>query len=179
MQSATLDPLREERRALMRYAKHLCRSQSDADDLVQEALLRMWRHQPAFPSEGHRRAWLKRVVLNGHIDRRRRDKRAREWMQRTPDAAVPAPLTVASPNVSRSMQRNLDALSTDYRDVLLLVDVCEHSYQETAEQLSCPIGTVMSRLHRARHQMRARIAQEQPVTSALGAVETGANAVAA
>lgn len=196
MQSVTLDPLpmlrdtprlNEERRALMRYARHLCRSQSDADDLVQEALLRMWRHQPEFPSEGHRRAWLKRVVLNGHIDRRRRDKRTRDWMSRSVDDTESTTLPSSSSPLSRAMQRNLDALSTDYRNVLLLVDVCEQSYQETAEQLACPIGTVMSRLHRARHQLRERVRGEVPMTEH-GAMpghgagrdaETGSNAVAA
>jgi RNA polymerase sigma-70 factor (ECF subfamily) len=196
MQSVTLDPprlfldpstLREERRSLMRYARHLCRSHSDADDLVQEAMLRMWRHQPEFPSEGHRRAWLKRVVLNGHIDRRRRDKRARDWVSRSADDTAPVAPSAPTSTLSSAMQRNLDALSTDYRNVLLLVDVCEQSYQETAEQLACPIGTVMSRLHRARHQLRERVCCEVPMMEhgdARGGhgdrrAETASNAVAA
>lgn len=157
----------EERRALLRFAKHLCRSAPDADDLVQDTLLRLWRHQPEFPSEGHRRAWLKRVLLNGHIDRRRRDKRALEWVAREaasdpePISNLSAPVTQVSP----AMQRSLDALPADYRRVLLLVDVCEQSYQEAAEQLACPIGTIMSRLHRARRQLRERVEREPDVTS--------------
>lgn len=159
------DSLSDERRALLRFARHLCRSTPDADDLVQDTLLRLWRHNPEFPSEGHRRAWLKRVLLNGHIDRRRRDKRAREWIAREvasepePRSSLSAPVTQVSP----AMQRSLDALPPDYRRVLLLVDVCEQSYQEAAEQLACPIGTVMSRLHRARRQLRERVEREPDV----------------
>lgn len=180
MQSVTADPLLEERRALMRYAKHLCRSQPDADDLVQEALLRMWRHQPSFPSEGHRRAWLKRVLLNGHIDKRRRDKRVRDWSTRwsLADADLPSDVTPPSSRISDAMQRNLDALPADYRNVLFLVDVCEYSYQEAAEHLACPIGTVMSRLHRARNQLRQRVDSEHAVTAA-GSVDSSRVAVAA
>lgn len=159
MQPGNIEPTREERHALMRFARHLCRSQPDADDLVQEALLRLWRHQPSFPSDGHRRAWLKRVVLNGHIDRRRRDKRARDWTERVVHDE-PAH-SAESSGLSLSMTRNLDALPADYRNVLFLVDVCEESYQDAATQLSCPIGTVMSRLHRARRQLRDRVSQEQ------------------
>jgi RNA polymerase sigma-70 factor (ECF subfamily) len=61
------------------------------------------------------------------------------------------------------MQRNLDALSVDYRNVLFLVDVCEASYQEAADQLACPIGTVMSRLHRARRQLRDRLERDHAI----------------
>ncbi len=153
------DPLNEERRALLRFARHLCRSQADADDLVQEALLRLWRHRPEFPSEGHRRAWLKRVVLNGHIDGQRRRKRARAWSQLSAHDVATDHTPAALPrSVTPALQRHLDALSADYRDVLLMVDVGEATYQEAADELACPIGTVMSRLHRARRQLRERIA---------------------
>lgn len=150
--------LQHERRALMRFARHLCRSSADADDLVQDALIRMWRHQPAFPSEGHQRAWLKRVVLNRLIDNRRREQRARDWAAR--GAHDVAPSSIETETLPTALQRNLDALPVDYRNVLFLVDVCEASYQEAAEQLACPIGTVMSRLHRARRQLRDRLDRE-------------------
>lgn len=158
MLSVTTRPLREERRALMRFATRLCRSGADADDLVQEALMRMWRHQPVFPSDGHQRAWLKRVVFNSLIDGRRRDKRARDWIARSVLDELSA---VTEPQaLSTTMQRNLEALSVDYRNVLFLIDVCEESYQAAADKLDCPIGTVMSRLHRARRQLRNRLDSE-------------------
>jgi len=153
--TATADQFQQERRALMRFANQLCRSAADADDLVQEALMRMWRHQPSFPSEGHRRAWLKRVVLNSMIDGRRRERRARDWIAKSLHDTPPE--VVADDPMSSVMRLNLDALPVDYRNVLFLVDVCEESYQEAAAQLECPIGTVMSRLHRARRQLRDRL----------------------
>ena len=179
MQSALADSIHEERRALMRFAKHLSGSTADAEDLVQEALLRMWSHSPEFPSEGHRRAWLKRVVLNGHIDRRRRDRRARDWMATVQAEPAFGREVEASRSLSGALQRSLDSMPRDFRDVLVLVDLHEHSYQETAAQLACPVGTVMSRLHRARHQLRASMGREEQAASLRVEVSSGQQAAAA
>lgn len=161
MPTPTTELRSEERDSLYRYARRVSGSAHDADDLVQEALLRLWRHQPEFPSEGHRAAWLRRVVHNAHIDERRRVTRVRSavvrWSMEQPFASLPVPIEDHA--AQARLQRELDALGPDYRDVVLLVDVREHSYQEAAEQLACPIGTVMSRLHRARQKLRTSLAQ--------------------
>jgi RNA polymerase sigma-70 factor (ECF subfamily) len=144
----------------------------DAEEVTQDAYVRAWRHfgqyDRARPFEG----WLFRIVTNLVVDRRRREKRVPIYSLDAPittDAdGKPMALDVPDPNrnpeailfedaLSERIQAALNSLPNDYRLALLLADLEERSYEEIAQVMSCPIGTVRSRIHRARLMMRRRL----------------------
>ena len=222
-------------RGLLARALRLTKNRPDADDLVQETVLRAWRFWPRYIEQDNCRAWLQRILINTFCTERKRAQRLRAHLNELalalpsvsdvalapdpsagsqaggePRASSP-PLTAADGNVgpnadaceslrldaARSpgtdmfrpqrraratraerradqtrnfdprdgdrhalddrMSRALTRLNADQRRVLWLVDVRERSYREAATELSCPIGTVMSRLHRARAALRAQL----------------------
>jgi RNA polymerase sigma-70 factor (ECF subfamily) len=141
---------------LRRYALVLTRDADAAEDLVQEALLRAvgaahtW--QPGRPV----RPWLLSILHNVHVSRRRRRQVeaacAGELAWATPDATPPA--QPARVQLGRTMQALL-TLPDEQREVLVLVALDGLAYKEAAELLGIPVGTLMSRLGRAREALRA------------------------
>ncbi len=152
-------------------ALRLTRSQADADDLVQDAFLKAYRFFDRFEPGTNMRAWLLRVLTNTFINKYRRTHRERSLIDG--DDAAPVGDGVMSraamralydpdgdalrPIIAKEIEAALDALSEEHRLMILLADVEELSYKEIAEIVGCPIGTVMSRLHRARRQLQARL----------------------
>lgn len=146
--------------AVDRAAKSLSRNPAESDDLVQETFLRAYRSWEKFDLRTYGvKPWLLRILHNLHISRSVREARqpkaiADDQLQTVPgsDAPIDPESTrwEANPNLARAMQR----LSTDLRTALILWAVDELSYQEIADVMSVPIGTVMSRLHRARKCLR-------------------------
>lgn len=151
--------------ALRRYAWALLRSDQDADDLVQDCLARALASLPSQSREPDIRPWLFTILHNLHVSRLRR--------KRTRGVTVPldevqgAPLSTLPTqehglHVS-DLQRGLDELPEEQRSVLILVCVEELSYANVARVLDIPVGTVMSRLSRARERLRAHMdGQQQP-----------------
>ncbi len=154
-----------------RVARHLVGSREEAEDLMQEAYARAFRSWRQFQPGTNLRAWLLRILTNLNIDRGRR-------IQRTPDLQ---PLEegdyflynrleqeVGDPDEERVVERLsqdnvVEALAKvphDFRDAIVLVDIGEFSYQDAAQILDVPIGTVMSRLHRGRRILKAQLAEE-------------------
>lgn len=143
---------------LRRYARALVGSHDGADDLVQdtlEAALAKWH----FWQRGRElRPWLFAIMHNRHLDRLRSSKRLDFRGDDLPEVAQ-AP-TQGANLALRDLDRALSALPLDQRAVLLLVGLEELSYAETARVLGLPVGTVMSRLARARSRLRAVLAGE-------------------
>jgi len=167
---------------LYRVAGRLTRSPDQASDLVQETYLRAFRSKDSFDLQEHGiRPWLLRIMRNLHLSRADREKRqpvamegdALDALNAAPGGGVaPGPAdaegTQAPPdtverihldweNLDERLKQALEALQEEYQIVLLLWAVEDLSYKEIAEVLDVPIGTVMSRLHRARQKLTAQL----------------------
>ena len=148
---------------LYRTARSLTRNSADAEDLVQDTLLRAYRAIERFDGR-YPRAWLLTIMRNANINRARKKKpdllddpeatfeRSTDFAEnRGPEDEVVEPVFDAV------VQSAFDALSDDFRQVVELVDLNGLAYQEAADLLDIPVGTVMSRLHRARKRIRDEI----------------------
>jgi len=147
---------------LLRVANSLTRNHAEAEDLVQDTLLRAYRGIDGFDGR-HPRAWLLTILRNTHINRNRR---RRPELLRDPDAASDRMISAASDErtdagiddeIDVEIIRALESLDDPFRRVVELVDIDGLSYAEAAEVLDVPVGTVMSRLHRARSRIRDRL----------------------
>jgi RNA polymerase sigma-70 factor (ECF subfamily) len=143
--------------ALRRYARALTRDADIADDLVQDTLVRALRSEKLFHG-GDLRSWLYTIQTNLNRNRRRSLARRPTVMPLT-DTAEDAGGTEAE---GRDIARALAALVEDQRAVLLLVVLEGLSYREVADIQGVPIGTVMSRLARARAHVKASLDGERP-----------------
>ncbi len=170
------DPIREEfdaevlpnLDALYANALRLTHASADAEDLVQETVLRAFRFYDRFERGTNVKAWLLRIQYNTFVNRYRRTTREREIkdsmvleptgedvVSRDALRALTDPVgTALRPLISREIDIALSSLPEDQRLVVVLADIEELSYKEIAGVLGCPIGTVMSRLHRARRALR-------------------------
>lgn len=147
--------------SLRRYASALTRNAQAADDLVQDCLERAWRKAHRWEAGTDLRAWLFTVMHNVYINGLRRKRPETEQMEHS-DYPDPRAQSVDGGLALRDLERGLAALSPEQREVLLLVCLEELSYQQVAQVIGVPIGTVMSRLHRARERMRAFVSGRQP-----------------
>ena len=149
------------------YAYRLTGNEADARDLTQEAFIRVFRAWQSFRPGTSFLAWIYRIVTNLYRDELRRRKGV--FAQPLPDDNQPheqsAPRhdpieAMHERQLSAGMERALKALTADQRSVILLADVEEYSYQDIADMIGCSIGTVRSRLHRARAQLRRLLERE-------------------
>lgn len=159
--------------ALYATALRLLRNPSDAEDLVQDTYLKAHRFYDHFEAGTNLKAWLFKIQTNTFINKYRRTTRERnvfDGIDKDPvgegvmsNAAMRQLLdpvgTAMMPLVSEEIRIALDALPEDYRMMVLLADVEELSYKEIADVVGCPIGTVMSRLHRARKMLQKSLFQ--------------------
>jgi RNA polymerase sigma-70 factor (ECF subfamily) len=148
---------------LYRVARRLTRDQERANDLVQETFLRAFRAKDSFQLKEYGiRPWLLRIMQNLHFSRSDRERRQPVSMEDSslesadldalPETSgVPMPLNLE--NMDDQLVRALDGLAVDYQIVLLMWAVDDLTYKEIAHTLDIPIGTVMSRLHRARQKL--------------------------
>jgi RNA polymerase sigma-70 factor (ECF subfamily) len=142
--------------ALRRYALSLVRNPDEAEDLVHDALLKAYERQSTFRTGASVRNWLMSILHNAHIDRLRQ----RRSQARRHDAAAELGETSTPANQDHSVRltqlRNaFFDLPEEQRAALHLVAIEELSYQEAAETLGIPVGTLMSRVARARQRLRA------------------------
>lgn len=138
--------------ALERRAYRWCRDPAEAQDLAQDTVLRALGKKPTFDSQSHLRAWLYTVLRNLFISRRRRDQswqRASGELTGTAERASDAPV----PFLTASIERALARLPEAFARVVHLVDLEDYSYADAASMLGVPVGTVMSRLFRARQRL--------------------------
>ncbi|RJF95218.1 RNA polymerase sigma factor [Noviherbaspirillum saxi] len=154
---------------LRRYARALAGDRSGADDLVQDTMERGWSKLSSWRAGSDMRAWLFGIMHNLHIDQVRKPTLAMVEL----DDDTPVPLVNATQTHRleiRDMQSALQTLPAELREVLLLVALEEMSYEEVAVTLRIPLGTVMSRLSRARERLRAHM-EGRAITSPLKVVK--------
>jgi RNA polymerase sigma-70 factor (ECF subfamily) len=150
-----LDEIEECVPALRRYARALTRNADRADDLVQDCLERAIRKQALWRPTGSLQSWLFRILLNIYRNdlrsqRRRSDQVPLDMMIVEPAVAPAQPGRIALAEMAKA----IDTLPGDQREALLLVVLEGQSYSDAADILSIPIGTLMSRLGRARAALR-------------------------
>jgi RNA polymerase sigma-70 factor (ECF subfamily) len=147
--------------SLYNFARWIARDSDDAEDLVQETYLKALRSFASFQPGTNFRAWIFQILRNTFLSSRTKfERRMTEVLdsdEGEPELAVDTetPETILiNRSDSQLLQRAIDDLPVHYRETLLLCEVEEMSYQEIAQILSIPIGTVMSRLARARKAVR-------------------------
>lgn len=143
-------------------AYRLTGNHDDAQDLVQEVLLRVHRGLATY-RPGSLEGWLSRITTNAFLDEARRRKRRpsvplgddiERVVTGTPDAEAAA----AAASLPDHVQDALRALAPDHRAAVVLCDVVGMTYEEIAEHLGVPVGTVRSRIHRGRSALRVALA---------------------
>jgi RNA polymerase sigma-70 factor (ECF subfamily) len=137
---------------LRRYARALVGERSSADDLVQDTLERAWSKFHLYRRGSDLRAWLFTVMHNVHVNRVRARRPTDPLEEEMPELALRAPQ--GDGLLVRDLERALERLPAEQREVVLLVSLEEMTYEEVARTLGIPIGTVMSRLSRAREKLR-------------------------
>jgi RNA polymerase sigma-70 factor (ECF subfamily) len=153
--------VREQKDRVFSYAAMLLRNRTEAQDVVQEAMVRLWQHQGGIEQAGAP-MWLKRTAHNLCIDRLRRRKTRPEVgteqleFHSADDNPGPDRLVEAD-ELGREIERALGKLSAQDRSVLVLREVQRLPYGEIAEMLEMPLGTLKARLHRAREQLRKKL----------------------
>ena len=151
---------------LRRYARALTGDSAWADDLVQDTAERALARWAAFRPNSTLRAWLLTILRHLYIDQLRARREIPVDDESAPWRNLEAPTGVVDGLVLRDLQRALYCLPLEQREVLLLVCVEELTYQEASVALSVPVGTVMSRLSRAREHMRALLTEGPTCKSA-------------
>ena len=154
-----------------RVARRLVRTREEAEDLVQDTYARAFRSWRQYQPGTNLRAWLLRILTNLNIDRGRRDQRTPELQSlEQGDYYLYDRLAAQDGQENLDEQRVVERLSQDsivdalaavphnFRDVIVLVDIGEFSYQDAAQILDVPVGTVMSRLHRGRRILKQQLA---------------------
>jgi RNA polymerase sigma-70 factor (ECF subfamily) len=150
--------------AMYAVACKLTRNPTEAEDLVQDAFVKAMRARQQFQAGTNLKAWLFRILTNTFINKYRRgglersvldgpdaDPLADGWVSASTMRQLRDPEALAlMPIVQDEIRRALDALPAEFRLAVVLCDVEEFSYEEIAQMMGCPIGTVMSRLHRGR-----------------------------
>ena len=146
-------------RFLYNVAYRLTGNDDDAYDLVQEALLRVRKGLETY-QPGSMEAWLSRIVTNVFLDEvRRRRRRPVEVLPEDPERLLPSSpgADEATETLPDDVQAALRRLPEDFRTAVVLCDVVGLSYEEIADALSVPVGTVRSRIHRGRRLLRAAL----------------------
>jgi RNA polymerase sigma-70 factor (ECF subfamily) len=156
-----------------RVARRLVGSREEAEDLMQETYARAFRSWRSYTPGTNLRAWLLRILTNLNIDRGRRKQRAPDmqpleegdyFLYNKLEETTRDPRSEQDLVVDRLSQDDvvvaLSAVPHDFRDVLVLVDIGDFTYQDAAQILDIPIGTVMSRLHRGRRILKTALAEQ-------------------
>ena len=145
---------------LRRYARALAGDRNAADDLVQDTLERAWSKLHLYRRGTDLRAWLFTVMHNVYVNQRRAARPTAPLDEEMPELSQPA--RESDNLVLRDLDAAIRRLPPDQREVLLLVALEDMSYSEAAGALEIPIGTVMSRLARAREKLRAMLSGLPP-----------------
>lgn len=167
---------------LYSVASRMTRGSSEAEDLVQDTVVKAMRAKDQFEPGTNLKAWLLRILTNTFINRYRRGGIERDlfdgpdaeplsdgWISASSMSSIRDPETQAlRPIVEAELSKALDELPAEFRLAVILSDVEELSYKEIAEVMGCPIGTVMSRLHRGRKILQGRLRDH---ARAMGIVE--------
>jgi RNA polymerase sigma-70 factor (ECF subfamily) len=156
-----------------RVARRLVGSREEAEDLVQETYARAFRSWRSYTPGTNMRAWLLRILTNLNVDRGRRIQRSPQTqaLEETDYYLANKLASAAGEDVLEqdvvverlsqdSVVNALAEIPPQFRDVVVLVDIGDFTYADAAQILDIPIGTVMSRLHRGRRALKAKLAEE-------------------
>ena len=156
----------------MAAALRILQNRDDAEDAVQDAFLKVWRRLAAFEGRSSFSTWIHRIVSNASLDLLRRNAARFETAERTDvqDVAMAATMTDHEPSHEHTPETELGgyeiqmlvrtavaALPAAHRQAVELREFEDYSYQEMAEIIQCPVGTVMSRLHHARNKLAGEL----------------------
>lgn len=147
-------------RALKAYGRSLCGNAPDAEDLVQETLLRAIEHADSYRPGTHMRAWLFTIMRNRFYTDCRKRARERTGADDCVSGGPVVPPTQDWHMASQEMQAALRDMPVHYREALVLVAVIGESYQHAAQVLDCDIGTIKSRVNRARGILRRALHED-------------------
>ncbi|MFA5624034.1 MAG: sigma-70 family RNA polymerase sigma factor [Bradymonadales bacterium] len=159
------------RNAMYGLALKLTKNEKDAEDLVQDALIKAYKNFDKYELGTNCKAWLLKIVTNAFINRYRRKQRERTFLASDEDFDMES-VAADESNVydiysevlfdkhvfSDEVLAAMEAIPEDFRQIVVMADLQDLSYKEIAEKIDCPIGTVMSRLFRGRKLMRKHLA---------------------
>jgi RNA polymerase sigma-70 factor (ECF subfamily) len=164
----------------------MTRSTTEAEDLVQDTIVKAMRAREQFEAGTNLKAWLLRILTNTFINKYRRGGLERDlfdgpdaetltegWVSSSTLRSMRDPETLAlSPLVEAELEKALAALPDEFRIAVVLSDVEELSYKEIADVMGCPIGTVMSRLHRGRKLLQKALREHAVALGIVPEVES-------
>jgi RNA polymerase sigma-70 factor (ECF subfamily) len=154
-------------------ALRLSRCASQADDIVQETMVRALRFAPQYRAGTNLRAWVGQVLMSVFLTqcrRQKRERRALDNLAHDPCAWIKRDAPSVMRTLSSRSARALEGLPVGYRQAVELVDLQQLSYRDAAERLAVPVGTIMSRLHRGRKLLAEQLGADlgrPPKSSAL------------
>lgn len=171
--------------SMLAVASRLMRNSTEAEDLVQDSVLKAIRARSNFESGTNLRAWLLKILTNTFINRYRRgglersvlegpdaDPLADGWVSASTMESLRDPESQAlRPILEGEIAQALDELPTEFRLAVVLSDVEDLSYKEISDVMGCPIGTVMSRLYRGRKMLKARLYEHARALGIVGPEE--------
>ena len=143
---------------LRAFARGLCGRPDMADDLVQETLMKAWANQHRFQSGTNLRAWTFVILRNAYLTDMRRNRFRGEYDENVAERILTAPAGQEEPIHLSDMHRALLTLPPERREALLLVGAGGFSYEEAANICGCAVGTIKSRVGRARAALNAMLA---------------------
>jgi RNA polymerase sigma factor (sigma-70 family) len=146
--------------ALRAFARTFCRNSSDADDLVQETLLKALANLDKFERGTKLKSWLFTIMRNTFYTRSKVLGREAPGLEENVSGDAPMAATQEITARAHEVQRALQKLPPHYREVLTLVAILGESYESAAEICDCAVGTVKSRLNRARHQILQELGED-------------------
>ncbi|NJM33651.1 MAG: sigma-70 family RNA polymerase sigma factor [Rhodomicrobium sp.] len=141
--------------SLRAFAISLCHDRTEADDLVQETLIKAWNHLGNFEEGTNLKAWLFTILRNNFYNGLRKRKHQTEYERTVDTALFVTPASQDKIIEFADMLRNLRELPDDQREALILVTVENLPYEEVAAICGCPVGTIKSRVNRARARLEA------------------------
>lgn len=156
---------------LYNYAVRMTNSPQDADDLVQETYLKAYRFWDSYEQGTNIKAWLFRILKNSYINRYRKETKepdtvdydeVKDFYSTARDASTDSnnlQETLFGNLLDDDVTKAIAALPDDFRTVVILSDIEGLSYEEIADFVDCPLGTVRSRLHRGRKLLREQLMQ--------------------
>lgn len=161
--------------ALYGTALRMTKSESDAEDLIQETMLKAFRYFDKYEKGTNCKAWLFKIMTNTFINRYRKKQKRKEYLidddfrplQERAEAPEHTPFHESFESEDHlyfkmfgdEVKRALEEIPVDFRMVVLLADLQDFAYKEIAEIMDCPIGTVMSRLYRGRRMLQTQLAE--------------------
>jgi RNA polymerase sigma-70 factor (ECF subfamily) len=160
---------------LRAFARTLCHDPELAEDLAQDALLKAWQHREQFQPGTNLRAWLATILRNRFYSLGRRRKWQADYHQEIIERTLVAPDDAQSIVELEDVRRALAMLPDFQREALILVGAGGMSYEQAAEIAGCPLGTVKSRVRRARDELqnilfRGRLAASERTAAPLAAI---------